>query len=234
MMSQEKLITDIAQRVLAAPAHDAKSNSWLLDRSKRLLRIVRIICDLPELTQPDLPVDRLCLDAAVYFCHAALAESDDRKNLKTAKPSLEPNRLDSTKISARIAAEKLHGHLSEQKINKISRIILESGNKLTNLNEAKILSDAQNLDDMGIVGLFSLFRNSSPREKGPSDVLRSWKKKIDYGYFQARLKESFHFESVKRIAKKRFELTENFMSGLQDECSAKDILDAVENMFSKT
>jgi HD superfamily phosphodiesterase len=102
------------------------------------------------------------------------------------------------------------------------------------LNEAKILSDAQNLDDMGIVGIFSLLRNSSLRGKGPSDVLRSWKKKIDYGYFQARLKESFHFESVKRIAKKRFELTENFMSRLQDECSAKDILDAVENMFSRT
>jgi len=87
---------------------------------------------------------------------------------------------------------------------------------------------------MGIVGIFSRFRNSSLRGKGPSDVLRSWKKKIDYGYFQARLKESFHFESVKRIAKKRFELTENFMSRLQDECSAKDILDAVENMFSRT
>jgi hypothetical protein len=234
MMSQEEIITDIAQRVLTAPAHNAESNSWLWDRSKRLLRIVRIICDMPELTRPDLPIDRLCLNAAVYFCHAALAESEKSKNLKTAKASLEPNRLDSTKISARIAAEKLHGHLSEQKINKISRIILESGNKLTNLNEAKILSDAQNLDDMGIVGIFSLLRNSSLRGKGPSDVLRSWKKKIDYGYFQARLKESFHFESVKRIAKKRFELTENFMSRLEDECSAKDILDAVENMFSRT
>ncbi len=233
-MSQEELITDIAQRVLATPAHDAKSNSWLWDRAKRLLRIVRIICDLPELTQPDLPVDRLCLNAAVYFCDAALAEPDDRKNLKTAKSYLEPNRFDSTKISARIAAEKLHGHLSEQKINKISSIILESGNKLTNLNEAKILSDARNLDDMGIAGLFGLLQNSSLQGKGPSDVLRSWKKKIDYGYFQARLKESFHFESVKRIAKRRFELPEKFMSRLQDECSAKDILEAVENIFSKT
>ena len=232
-MSQEKLITDIAQQVLTAPADGAKSNSWLWDRAKRLLRIVSIICDLPELTVPDLPIDRLALNGAVYFCHAALAESEGSKNRKT-KDSPEPNRLDSTKISARIAAEKLHGQLSEQKINKISGIILESGNKLTNLNEAKILSDAQNLDDMGIVGIFSLLRNSSLRGKGPLDVLRSWKKKIDYGYFQARLNESFHFESVKGIAEKRFEHTETFMSRLQDECSAKDILETIENMFSRT
>lgn len=232
-MSQEELIADIAQRLLTAPAQDARSNSRLWDQAKRLLRIAGIICELPELTEPDLPIDRLALSGAVYFCRADLVETETCKNLKT-KSSPEPNRLDSTKISAGIAAEKLHGQLSEQKINKISMIILESGNRLTTLNEAKILSDAQNLDDMGIVGLFSQLRNSSLLGQGPSDVLRSWKKKIDYGYFQARLEDSFHFESVKRIAKKRFELAEKFMSGLQDECSAKDILETIENMFSTT
>lgn len=232
-MSQEELIADIAQGVLSSPAHEAKTNSGLWDQAKRLLRIAGIICDLPELTGPDLPIDRLALSGAVYFCNADLAETEAGKNLKT-KSSPEPSRLDSAKISAGIAAEKLHGQLSEQKVNKISRIIIESGNKLTTSNEAKILSDAQNLDDMGIVGLFSRLRNSSVHGQGPSDILRSWKKKIDYGYFQARLEDSFHFESVKRIAKKRFELTEKFMSGLRDECSGKDILDTIENMFSTT
>ena len=89
--------------------------------------------------------------------------------------------------------------------------------------EAMILSDAANLDDMGAVGLFNEFRKYASLGKGVADILKTWKRKLDYQYFQARLKESFRFKSVAKLAQKRHAEVENFMNQLQTENSAADL-----------
>ena len=86
-----------------------------------------------------------------------------------------------------------------------------------------ILSDAQNLDDMGATGIFNEFKRHVAQGKGVTDALQSWKKKIDYRYWQARLKESFRFESVRKLAQQRLSATEYFMNQLKIEHSAKDL-----------
>ena len=93
------------------------------------------------------------------------------------------------------------------------------------MTEAKILSDARNLDDMGAVGIFSEFRRFVCNGKGVADVLESWKRKVDYRYWQARLKESFRFETVRKLAVQRFAATEYFMTQLKMENNAQDLED---------
>src|SRR4030043_184233 len=75
------------------------------------------------------------------------------------------------------------------KIEKIGKIIVESANRFTEMIEAMVLGDARNLEDMGAVGLFHEFRKYVIHGKGVADVLDSWRRKIDYRFWQARLKE---------------------------------------------
>ena len=89
--------------------------------------------------------------------------------------------------------------------------------------EAMILSDASNLDDMGAIGIFSEFKRYIIGGKGVSNVLHTWKRKIDYKYWQARLKESFRFESVRKIAEQRLSTAEYFMNQLKVENTASDL-----------
>jgi hypothetical protein len=59
--------------------------------------------------------------------------------------------------------------------------------------------------------------------KGASVALDSWKRKIDYRYWDARLKESFRFDSVRKLAIQRFSSAEYFMNQLSAENSARDL-----------
>ena len=113
--------------------------------------------------------------------------------------------------------------------------IIEAGDRFTEMTEAMILSDARNLDDMGSIGIFNEFRRYVIHGKGASDVLQSWKRKVDYKYWQARLKESFRFESVRTLAEQRYSATEYFMNQLEVENSARDLEELIiESLDNKT
>jgi hypothetical protein len=77
------------------------------------------------------------------------------------------------------------------------------------------------------VGIFNEFRRYVVHGKGASDALQSWKRKIDYRYWDARLKESFRFESVRKLAAQRFTAAEYFMNQLAVENAARDLEELV-------
>ena len=137
------------------------------------------------------------------------------------------NVTDLRDFSTQVVADKLSGKLAEGKIEKINKIITESSNKLTEMPEAAILSDARSLDDMGAVGIFNEFRRYVVQGKGVTDAIDNWQRKIDYRYWEARLKESFRFESVRKIAGRRFHAAEFFMKQLSIENHAKDLEEVV-------
>ncbi|HPD47590.1 MAG TPA: hypothetical protein P5279_11955 [Anaerohalosphaeraceae bacterium] len=224
-MSEIEVIRQIAQQCLTLPALNGLNDTWLWHRAQRILRNVEHICRLPELAADDVPIDRFCLAAATWFADSGFARyaDVDGNGPRLALTDVSPSDL--RDFSTQIVSEKLAGVLSAPRIDKINRIITESGNRETDMTEAKILSDARNLDDMGAVGIFSEFRRFVCNGKGVADVLESWKRKVDYRYWQARLKESFRFETVRKLAVQRFAATEYFMTQLKMENNAQDLED---------
>ncbi len=222
-MSEIDVIREIAQQVMMVPTLAGTTDNWLWDRAQRLVRNVEHICRLPELTEANLPVDRFCLTAAAYFVDCGFARYADVEDTAARLVLADVSPSDLRDFSTQVVSDKLSGALAGPKIDKINKIIIESGDRFTDMVEAKILSDARSLDDMGAVGIFNEFRRYVVHGKGASDVLESWKKKVDYRYWQARLKESFRFESVRRLASQRFSAAEYFMNQLTVENSAKDL-----------
>ncbi len=86
-----------------------------------------------------------------------------------------------------------------------------------------ILSDARNLDDMGAAGIVNQLRDHTIQGKGPAHTLTAWKRKNDYQYWQARIKENFIFDSVRILAEKRLAAAEEFMNQLHIETQASDL-----------
>jgi hypothetical protein len=222
-MSEIDIIREIAQQVLKVPTLTGKMDNWLWDRAQRLVRNVEHICRLPELDEANLPIDRFCLTAAAYFVDCGFARYADAEDTSARIVLADISPGDLGDFSTQIVTDKLSGALAGPKIDKINKIITESGNRFSDMVEAKILSDARNLDDMGAVGIFNEFRRYVIHGKGASDVLESWKRKVDYRYWQARLKESFRFESIRKLAAQRFSAAEYFMNQLTAENNAKDL-----------
>jgi len=232
-MPEIDLVRETAQQTLKVSTLTGTDDNWLWDRSRRVVRNVEHICKLPEIAEANLAIDRFCLACAAYFSDSGFIHYADSEDV-TARVALEDlNVTDLRDFSVQVVTDKLTGKLAEGKIAKINKIILESSNKLTQMPEASILSDGRNLDDMGAVGIFNEFRRYVVQGKGVTDAIDNWQRKIDYRYWEARLKESFRFESVRRVADRRFRAAEYFMKQLRVENLAKDleevVLESLEN-----
>jgi hypothetical protein len=233
-MSEMDVIRHIAERTMKVPTPPGVIDNWLWDRTMRILRNVEHICRMPELTDRNIPIDRFCLVAATYFADTGLTRYAQADGV-FARPGLsDVNPIDLRDFSTQIVAEHLSEILPGPKIEKCSKIIIESANRFTELTEAIILSDARNLEDMGVVGLVHEFRRAALAGKGVSETLDSWRRKIDYRYWQARLKEGFRFESARRLAEQRFHTAEYIMNQLYIEHSARDVEELLQESLDKT
>ncbi|MBL7216036.1 MAG: hypothetical protein ISS71_10195 [Phycisphaerae bacterium] len=222
-MSELDVIRQLAQQVLNVPTLTGMQDHWLWDRTLRILRNVEHICRMPELTEQAVAIDRFCLIAAGYFADSGFAHFTDAEDVSARLVLADISPSDLCDFSTQVVSDSLAGALAGPRIDKINKIIVESSNRFTEMTEAMILSDARNLDDMGAVGLFHEFRRYVIHGKSVSDVMENWKRKLDYRYWQARLKESFRFETSRKLAEQRFSAAEYFMNQLNVENAAKDL-----------
>ena len=130
-------------------------------------------------------------------------------------------------ISTRIVTKQLTNVLNNAQIDKVNTIITNSANRFTTMTEAMILSDARNLEDLGSVGLLHELRRSVLQGKSVSDLLDNWERKIEYGYWQARIKESFRFDPVRQIAEQRLATATAFVEQVAVENNATDLEEKV-------
>jgi hypothetical protein len=73
------------------------------------------------------------------------------------------------------------------------------------LADAKLLADAVNLDDFGVSGLIVQAIQLCRQGEGLVQLMDGAEKRELYGYWDARLKDGFHFEQSRRIAQTRLE-----------------------------
>lgn len=218
------IVRDTAQQALTIAAISTDNlDTSLWDRGQRLVRNVEYICQISELTAAGVQIDRFCLLCAAYFNYAGMARVREAKNIGAKPVNSGVDTAGLLEFSCQVVTEQLTEHIEKVKIEKINKIITESVGYFTKMTEAMILSDARNLDDMGTTGVFNELKYLAIEGKNVSDVLASWQKKIDYQYWQARLKESFRFESVRKIAEQRFSTVETFMNQLKIENNAEDL-----------
>ncbi len=215
-------VTELSKQVLTIPRADGKCDLTLWDRARRLVCNVEYIIRLPELSKFNMQIDRFCLISATYFSDSGLAHHFKFKN-HAESPGFGNNGDDLVHSCSEIVLDKLSGLIKDERIEKINSIISEAHGNFAQKPESMILSDARNLDDMGATGLFQEFRRYTVTGKSISDALGIWKRKIDYRYWQARLKESFRFASVRKLAEQRLRVAEHFMNQLNIETEGMDL-----------
>jgi hypothetical protein len=222
-MSEFEIIRQIARQTLSCHTPTDGQDNRLWDRTCRILRNVEQISRLPEPARQATGIDRPCLITAGYFSESGSVHLPAGRNVSATSALADTNDADLFAASTRIAAKKLSPVLHDIRIEKVNKIISESANRFTTLIEAMILSDARNLEDMGAIGLIHELRRNMLQGKSVSDLLDGWKCKIEYGYWQARLKESFRFDPVRQIAEQRLAAAAAFMEQVAVENRACDL-----------
>jgi len=199
------------------------SRKFLVERASRVAASCRYISRIDEVRELDVNIDIDSLLVAAYFTYTGLAKFL-KENNGFADLALisEKNQL-ILDYSIEEIKDSLKDTLKKDIIEKSSRIIIESSENNPIIIEAKILSDARNLDEIGAVGIINEIREIMCSGRSVTNFLKSWQSKIDYGYWQARINESFHFDTVKKLAEQRFSSADFFVKQLLFESQCRDI-----------
>ncbi|MDD5459495.1 MAG: hypothetical protein PHF37_08905 [Phycisphaerae bacterium] len=225
-MSDIESVKLLARQLMMVNSQEFPAALFVWERTERILQNVEFICGIDRISKEKGQIDRFCLDAAVCFCEIGTVRHTQKR--RASHPE-ELKGIEILTASAEIADRELSKLLDSSHIQKICMTIIESASHFSSQLEANILCDARNLDDMGLAGILAEFRRCTPTSPGKAtnDIVSIWQRKIDYGYWQARLKEDFHFPEVRRIASHRIVTAEKFMSQLSRELASEDLAQAI-------
>jgi hypothetical protein len=106
---------------------------------------------------------------------------------------------------------------SEELVDRVTNILLATAHRKPDSEEAKLLADALNLDDFGLIGLFARAIQLGRQGDGVNQLAEANDKRDQYGYWEARLKEGFHFDAVRKLARQRLESARQVGKLLADE-----------------
>ena len=114
----------------------------------------------------------------------------------------------------------LGSDVDEPLLDRTTRLLQEVPHRSPVLDDAKLLADAVNLEDFGVTGLMFQMIQLGLQGEGVAELALAAEKREQYGYWQARLKDGFHFEPIRKIAEQRLETARQVAKILSDELNA--------------
>ena len=188
------------QKLLAVVDDHDTSGSRLADDAARLWRRVKRF-----IAQGLINADA-DLVAAELACYALQLPMRQRKSLPTGKLG-RTSLKDRSEQAAELLVSQAGDLADESLLDRTTRLLHEVPQRSPMLDEAKLLADALNLDDFGVIGLIQQAIALARQGDGVKQVSEGCEKREQYGYWDARLRDGFHFEPIRRIARRRLEHT---------------------------
>lgn len=94
---------------------------------------------------------------------------------------------------------------NEALIDQTTQILMQIHQRKPDSDQAMLLADALNLEDFGVAGLLVQAIQIARQGGGIMLIADGCEKREQYGYWEARLKDGFHFEQTRQIARKRLD-----------------------------
>jgi hypothetical protein len=198
------------ERVLGAVDEHGTTGPRLVDDARRLWSRIRKLSTM-KLVGEDLDLD--ALELASYALQLPLRRT---KTLSTGKPGRSTLR-DRSEEAAELLVGMAAADADESLLDRTTRVLHEMPHRSPMLDEAKLLADAVNLEDFGLVGLLLQTLQLARQGEGLTQLADGLEKREQYGYWEARLKDGFHFEAVRRIAKRRLDSARKMAALLKSE-----------------
>lgn len=172
-----------------------------------------------------LPIDTDALLAAALYHDVVTADRLRRGLLSQHALAQRGLALRHREQSAARMHERLADLLAEEVLTRASEAILTLHDRETASLEGRILSDARNLNDIGLLSLWPVIRRSMIEGRGVESLIETWKRQEEYRFWEARIDEAFHFETVRRLAERRLARFNEFVAEVARLHHGLDITD---------
>lgn len=170
----------------------------LVDDAERLWRRCQVFLAM------GLIPENADLEAIEICCFALQLPMRDSRLLPTGKLG-RTNLRERVEQAAELLVSSQGRDADENLLDRATALLLQLPQRSPALAEARLLADALNLDDFGLTGFLVRAIQLGSQGAGMSQIMDSWEKREEYGYWEARLKDGFHFEPVRQIARRRLD-----------------------------
>ncbi|HLL89188.1 MAG TPA: hypothetical protein VK324_07780 [Tepidisphaeraceae bacterium] len=198
-MSLDKTIKPAFERALATLDDPPPTGPRLVDDAARLWSRLRTFVDRGFAGDATAALNLDALELACYAIQLPLRGSKLLPRGKFGRTNLRDRAEQAAELLVGLVGERL----DEAVLDHATRILMEMPHRAPALDEAKLLADAINLEDFGAVGLVVQAIELSRQGGGVTQVVEGAEKREQYGYWDARLKDGFHYEPVRGLARQR-------------------------------
>ncbi len=205
--------------ILSTPGGGSDLALW--EHSVRAMHAAHALAQAPEIRQrePDLVS---CTTAALF--HDAGWAVQFRQGVVThAQVLTRPTSQVQRELGAGAMAEVLADVLPADTLELVAEAIRHAGTHQTALVEAQIVSDAANLDDIGVTHLLRQYRQYHAEGRQLEQLRTTWMRQSEYRFWDARINDGLRFEFTRGLARARLRAVEQFMVALATELEAGDL-----------
>lgn len=198
------------QRLLSTGDEPTLAGAHLVEDAQRLWNRLRRFMNMKLANVADES------DPLEVACYALQLPFRQRKPLPASKLG-RTSLKDRAEQSAELLVSQAGDEIDDLLLDRATRILQELHHKSPMLDAARLLADAVNLDDFGISGLLTLSVQLARQGDGLQQIVLACDKREQYGYWDARLRDGFHYDPVRQIARRRLEHARRMIKLLHDE-----------------
>lgn len=227
-MARLKPIWEIARRDLILDVGQGQCDVFLWEHTGRVARAAEMIADLPDVAGRRL--DRAALAAAALYHDAGWALQYRERLIPRSDILARPTSDLQRELGAALLEDRLAGMIKESVRSAAADCLRQVNSHDTTLTEAHVLAEAENLDQIGMLSFWQIVRRHSNEGRGIQAAVDTWRRQKEYHFWEARISDSFRFESVKKLARCRLAHFSDFMDELAREHRGDDVSEALAGM----
>jgi len=210
-----------ARADLAIPTPRGDADVFLWEHSARVALSAQHIARLPMI-QSQRPNEAVIVAAGLY--HAAGWITRFREGaVDRIEVLLGPLSESDHEQGTLLMERSLSDLLPKDTLDLAARTVRGARNRDTDLIEAQVIAEADNLQEFGTLSLWPAIRRGAVEGKAVQAVLDTWRRKKEYQFWTARLNDSFRFEPVRELARRRLEKFERLLEELEEQHANADV-----------
>lgn len=212
-----------AQADLTIKTKQGDADMFLWEHASRIAKTARYIAQLPIVIE--FNPDSIAVVAGALYSEAGWVIQWREGKITPHEIRLSPLKDTIRDLGITMMEKSLSKLIKPDSLHRAGLAIRHMTQRKTNLIDAQILADAVNLNEFGFIPLWASIRRGMLEGKGVQAVIDTWKRKKEYQFWSARLRDSFRFEPVRKIATKRLQIFETFMDDLDSQHTCDDVRD---------
>lgn len=193
----------------------------LWEHSARVAQNARRIVALPEVVATG--VDEAAVVVAALFHEAGWIARLKRGEIDPSDIFLRSTDDDHREEGASILERSMAKLLPGESLTRALHAVRAMDDRHTDRGDALALMDADQLDEFGVISLWPTVRKGLLDGRGVQAAIETWRRRKEYRFWEARLRDSFHFDAVRDVARSRLAQLDDVMQVLAEQQEGSDL-----------